>query len=42
MNKYKLNIVVLLLGFCLHGQASDGSLDVKISNEIDFVEVSVL
>lgn len=39
MNKYKLNLLILLLGFCLYGHASDGNLDVKINNEIDYVDV---
>ncbi len=39
MNKYKLNLLALLLVFSIFASASDGGLDVKISNEIDFIDV---
>jgi len=39
MNKYRINILILLSCLCFFAQASDGDLGVAISNEIDFVDV---
>jgi len=40
MKNYKLSLLILLSCFCFFAQASDGDLNVAISNEIDFVDVT--
>ena len=39
MNTYRINILFIFLCFCFSVYASDGELEVGISNEIDYVDV---
>jgi rhodanese-related sulfurtransferase len=39
MNNYKISTLLIFLSICFFAHASDGNLEVAISNEIEFVDV---